>query len=519
MRDEHPGPAAVAILLFLAGITGWLLWEHQGPAPGLRHTYLIPVLWGALRFGRRGGALVSLLAVLLYAPLVLPALEEEGLTRETLEGIVSLGWLGGIGPLAGALVSQARARAERYETLLALQRTLAGDAPLDRLLGEVAEQVRLLLRLHAVTLAVTTEGADPVVMGCQEREAPRATPRELGEDSVAAWVWSHGRSLFIPDLESDPRLGGDGLAPGRPRRALVVPLQGPAGVIGVMVVERIGELRSGARAAIETLGLQLALGVENSRLAQRQRRFAEELEEKVAAATQRLRELDQAKSDFVSIVSHELRTPLTAIQGFSELLLNRAASPERQRQFLGYILHESERLGRIVEDLLDLSRIEAGKGKPFNRIPLDLIPLLEVNAELFGCQSPIHEVRVEISRDLPLVLADRDAVDRVLKNLISNAIKYSPRGGPVLLQAARSTTDPGLVEIFVEDRGVGVPPEALDRIFEKYYRVSHPDAGKVRGLGIGLALVKSLVEAHGGTVRVSSCPDQGSRFLVTFPVA
>ena len=519
MRGWHPGPSVLLILLLLAGITGGLYWTDPGPAAALRHAYLIPILWGALCFGRRGGALVSLIAVLLYAPLAFPAIEARGLTEETLEGLVSLAWLLGIGPLVGRLVNHARAGAERSGMLLALQRTLAGNAPLHRLLSEAAEQVRLSLRATAVTLMVVVEGADPVVVRRHENEASRTVPRGLGRDSAATRVWEQGRSLFIPDLESDPRLGGDGLAPRCPRRALLVPLRAQAVSIGVMVVERIGEMSRGERAVIEALGLHLALGIENARLVHRQRRFAEELEEKVAAATRRLRELDQAKSDFISIVSHELRTPLTSIQGFSELLLNRAAPPERQRQCLGYILHESERLGRIVEDLLDLSRIEAGKGDCFNRIPMDLAPLLEANAELFGCQSPAHDVRVEVSGDLPPVLADRDVVDRVLKNLLSNAIKYSPGGGPVLLRAGRSAHDPGLVEVSVEDRGLGIPPEAIDRIFEKYCRLSQPGRARTPGLGIGLALVKSLVEAQGGTVGVNSCPGQGSCFRVTLPAA
>lgn len=520
MRGWHPGPSALVILLLLAGITGWLLWTDPGPAPVLRHAYLVPIFWGALRFGRQGGALVSLVAVLLYAPLVLPAIEADALTKETFEGLVSLGWFLGIGPLVGTLVSHARAGAERHDMLLALQRTLAREAPFDCLLRRAAEQVRLSLRATAVTLAVAVEGADPVVVRRHgEEKASQTIPPGLGKDSAAAWVRGRGRSLFIPDLASDPRLGGDGLAPGCPRRAFLVPLLAQAESIGVMMVERVGEISRGERATIEALALQLTLGIENARLVHRQRRFAEELEEKVATATRRLRELDQAKSDFVSIVSHELRTPLTSIQGFSELLLNHAAPPERQHQCLGYILHESERLGRIVEDLLDLSRIEAGTGSFFNRGPVDLIPLLEVNAELFGCQSPTHDVRLEVPGDLPPVLADRDAVDRVLKNLLSNAIKYSPRGGPVLLRAARSTTDPGLVEISVEDQGLGIPPEAIGRVFEKYYRLPQPDQARVPGLGIGLALVKSLVEAHGGTVGVTSFPGQGSCFRITLPAA
>jgi len=517
MRRRDPGAACLGILLLLAGITGGLLAVDAGPAPALRHAYLIPTLWAALRFGRRGGTLVSALAVLLYAPLVLPAFERG--SRESLEGLLSLGWLAGIGPLAGALASQARAHAERYDTLLAIQRTLAREAPLDGLLRDAAAQVRRSLRAHAVALAVSAGPPAPALVHCQAAGAPGVPLVRLREDSAAAWVWRSGQSLFVSDLASDPRLGGDGLAAARPRRTLVVPLQGQAETIGVMVVERIGEVPRGELGTIETVALQLGLGIENARLAQRQRRFAAELEAKVAAATQRLRELDQAKSDFVSIVSHELRTPLTAIQGFSELILNRSLAPERRRRCLDYILREAERLGRMVDDLLDLSRIESGTGEPLRRLPLDLGPLLEVNAELFGCQSAIHAIRVEVSDGLRPVLADRDAVDRILKNLISNAIKYSPRGGPVLIRAACAANDPDGVELSVEDHGLGIPPEALDRIFEKHYRVPARDRTGARGLGIGLALVKSLVEAQGGNITVSSQPGRGSRFRVTLPVA
>jgi signal transduction histidine kinase len=512
LEGRKGGLSAFSILLLLAAITAGLLWVDPVPASLLRYGYLVPAFWGALRFGRPGGVLVGFLAVLLYAPVALPAVAEQGLNRETAEGLLFLAWLGGVGPLAGALVSDARAKADRYDTLLALQRRLAAGAPLDRLLTGVAEQVRASLRADAVTLVMA--GGEVALV---RRGKACASTTTIREDSAAAWAWRERRSLFIADLESDPRFGGDGLASGRPRRAFVVPLHGQGEVIGVMVVERVGELPRAERRAIGTLALQLGLGIENARLTERQRRFAEELEGKVAAATRRLRELDRAKSDFVSVVSHELRTPLTSIRGFTELLLNRAVLPERQHQFLGYVLHESERLGRIVEDLLDLSRIEAGREQLRARAPVDLAPLLEVNAELFACQSPLHEVRATVSEGLPPVLADRDAVDRVLKNLLSNAIKYSPRGGLVWLRAAPSPGTGGFVEISVEDQGVGIPPEAIGRIFDKYYRLSHPETARARGLGIGLALVKSLVEAHGGTVEATSAPGQGSCFRVTLP--
>jgi hypothetical protein len=252
MGSRRSGLIVLAIPLLLAGITGWLLWTDPRPAPVLRHSYLIPTLWGAFEFGLRGGALVSLLAVLLYAPLVLPAFEGGGLTRETVEGLVVVGWLAGIGPLAGTLVNQVRARAERYETLLALQRTLAGRGPLDCLLGRVAEQIRRSFRVHAVTLIVAAGGTDPRVVRCQEENGVR-TPSGPREDSAVTWVWNQGRSLFIPDIESDPRLGGNGLAPGRPRQAFLVPLQGQS-MAGVMAVEQVGELPRWQRAALEALG-------------------------------------------------------------------------------------------------------------------------------------------------------------------------------------------------------------------------------------------------------------------------
>jgi signal transduction histidine kinase len=286
-----------------------------------------------------------------------------------------------------------------------------------------------------------------------------------------------------------------------------------------MTVEREGEFPREDREAVETLGLQLALGIENARLAIRQRRFAEELREKVAAATEELRELDQAKSDFVSLVSHELRTPLTSIQGFSELLLTRPQTPERARQFLTAIHQEAERIGRIVRDLLDLSRIELGRGFEPHCVPLDLRQLIGVNVELFRGQTALHQILWDAPEDLPRVFADQDAVDQVLKNLLSNAVKYSPQGGTVRVWAVPSVVKPGTVELGVEDQGVGIPPPVLPKIFEKYYRVSHPATAHTRGLGIGLALVKALVETQGGTIDVESREGKGSRFVVRLPLA
>lgn len=500
------------ILLGFGAVTAALVWMGAGPASGFRHLYLAPTLWAALRFGGLGGGSGGLLAALLYAPFVLPAIERDGLTAEAVEGLISLALFLFVGSVTGALARRARTRAARVQLLLSLQGALTGGERLRDLLEEVVRQLQTALEAEAVAI-VLAGGAEPTV-AARGAEGPGA----VAEDSAARWVLRAGESLFVSDLESDRRFGAPWRSAGPPRRALLVPLGAREGRLGVLAIERRGEFPRALRAAVETLALALALGIDNACLAERQRRFADELEEKVAAATHRLRELDRAKSDFVSIVSHELRTPLTSIQGFSELLLTRPPAGEGARRCLEAIHREAERLGRIVADLLDLSRIESGRERALGTAPLALGPLVDANVHLFASQSAAHTIERDLPPALPPVLADQDALDRALKNLLANAIKYSPGGGPIRVWA-RVAEESGRVELGVEDRGVGIPAAALPGIFERYCRVPHPETAQVRGLGLGLALVKSLVEAQGGRIRVESEPGVGSRFIVSLPIA
>jgi signal transduction histidine kinase len=258
--------------------------------------------------------------------------------------------------------------------------------------------------------------------------------------------------------------------------------------------------------------------VENARLTLQQRRFTDELNEKVAAGTERLMELDRAKTEFVSVVAHELRTPLTALQGFTELLLSRSVPPDRQARFLGYVHAEARRLGRIVAELLDLSRIETGRSPELRREPVDVSELLERNAELFATQHPGHRFAWTARPTERVLHADRDALDRILKNLISNAVKYSPAGGRVTVIAGPAADRPDMVELSVEDDGVGIPADEIGRIFDKYVRIPSRETAAVRGLGLGLALVRALTEAHGGWTEVESLPGKGSIFRVVLPI-
>ena len=476
----------------LVAVTALIALDESGPASLIRHAYLVPVVAAALRFGAVGGGLAAATAALLSAPLLLPEIERSGLTDEAVEGLVTFAVLGLVGVLSGALRGRAGRHRRRYEILVTIQRTLAGEAPLDQALARLRAALADRLRVDEIAL-VARDGERLAVAG-GECVAAR---------SLVARVLDTGEPAFVSDTGHDAR----------PRRAFATPLISGGYPVGVLAVERNGEISVGERAALETIGAHVGVALENARLASRQRRFAAELEERVAAVRRELEELDRAKSAFVAIASHELRTPLTALQGFSEILALGRLPPEEVTRLAEVMRREARRLARIVSDLLDLSRIERGLEPALCRVPVKIEPTIEATVDLFRQWTATHLITTECEPSLPVVDADPDALERVLTNLISNAIKYSPAGSAVRV-GARALA--GAVAIEVADAGRGIPAEVVHRVFEPYYRV--PDAaGAAHGTGIGLAVVKALVEAHGGTVRVDSTPTIGTRVTVVLP--
>ncbi|PYN74298.1 MAG: hypothetical protein DMD96_30660 [Candidatus Rokuibacteriota bacterium] len=482
------------VAALLAAVTALLALDGAGPASLFRHAYLVPVVVAALRFGALGGTIAAAAAVLLSAPFVLPEIERSGLTSEASEGLMTFAVLALVGVLSGALRTRAGRHRRRYEILVAIQRTLADAAALDVALVRV--RTALVPRLRMDDLALVARDGDRLVVAGGDRVAP---------GSLVARVLDEGAAAFVGDA-------GGGC---RSRRAFATPLVSGGRAIGVLAVERKGEIAAEERAALEALGAHVGLALENARLASRQRQFAAELAEKISVARRELEELDRAKSAFVAIASHELRTPLTALQGFSELLALRRLPPEEVSRLAGVMRRESKRLGRIVSDLLDLSRIERGLEPALCRVPLAVEPTIAATVDVLRQGTATHPIAIECEPSLPKVAADPDALERVLTNLISNAIKYSPIGSVVRVKARALG---GAVAIEVADSGRGIPAEALSRIFEPYYRV--PDAvDAARGTGIGLTVVKALVEAHGGAVRVDSAPALGTRVTVVLPAS
>lgn len=230
--------------------------------------------------------------------------------------------------------------------------------------------------------------------------------------------------------------------------------------------------------------------------------------------TQR-KEVDRMKDELISTVSHELRTPLASLRGFTELLLGRTFPSERQQEFLTIIHNESLRLTKLINDFLDLQRIESGC-QPYAFAALAVDPLLRDAVAVFSTEGGVHELRLDLPPTLPPVLGDRERLRQVLSNLLSNAIKFSPKGGEVLIGARPGN---GVVVFRVQDHGVGIPKEAVPKLFHKFYRVDNTATRDIGGTGLGLTLVKELIAAHHGQVWVESTLGKGSTFFFTVPVA
>ena len=259
--------------------------------------------------------------------------------------------------------------------------------------------------------------------------------------------------------------------------------------------------------------------IEYSRRLEEKSRELEAATNELRVANERLKELDRLKDDFVSTVSHELRTPLTSIRSFSEILHDHPDLDDGQRQqFLGIVIKESERLTRLINELLDLAKIESGR-LDWQMERVDAAELVREAAQSIG--QLFRDKGVELELDLPdgplPVDADRDRLMQVLMNLLSNAVKFSPAGrGRVILAADRVGAQ---VEIVVSDNGPGIASRDQHVIFERFRQVGDTLTGKPQGTGLGLAISRMIVEHHGGRIRVvSGTPGEGATFRVTLPL-
>jgi two-component system OmpR family sensor kinase len=232
---------------------------------------------------------------------------------------------------------------------------------------------------------------------------------------------------------------------------------------------------------------------------------------------QRVQATQQGQRDFVANVSHELRTPLTSIDGFAQAILDGTAADRDSQRHAAQVIHEeTDRLARLVDDLLDLARLDAGQ-MAFARGPVDLNALVARVADRLSLRAQEKDIRLENEvSGLPMLTGDGDRLAQVFTNLIDNALKHTPAGGVVRLRGEARSAD---VLVHVEDTGPGIPAEDLSRIFERFYQVDKARRGGAgRGTGLGLAISREIVQAHGGHLTATSATGQGSRFTVQLPL-
>ncbi len=359
-------------------------------------------------------------------------------------------------------------------------------------------------------------GLDPAVVGYVEKVGQGFSGR------IAATA----QSLIIEDAETDALVENPFIRQARIKTMLGVPLKAGGRVVGIAHIDfkRARAVEATEIARFEVMADRAARAIENAQLVERISAYAEELEQRVAERTRDLehaiiqvQQADRLKSQLLSTVSHELRTPLASIKGYVTTLIDYRdrLQTDTQDEFLHIIDLEADRLRELVENLLDMSRIEAGVLR-IHPEPTRLTPVVERVLAVLQPKLAGRAVGVDSLDTLPDVMIDSTRVQQVLSNLLDNAAKYSPPGSPIHIRVIGGATH---VTIGVQDDGPGIAPEHAEKIFDRFYRIETAGIRSTGGIGLGLAISRGLVEAHGGKLWVDSGSGGGSTFYFSIPVA
>jgi signal transduction histidine kinase len=407
-------------------------------------------------------------------------------------------------------VSEAEARAEREALVNRVsQRARASLDPDEILRGTVDSLGRVL----GVSRAIVASGESEDDLNVYyEWDAPGVTPVGRGARSipVAQFAARLGRTVIVTDIREDRRFTEPAADDLRQRGVVAVaatPIRVGGQLKGALALSQIDRPREWSAndvRLIEAVAHELRVALTSAEAFEQQRRAVAELER-----------LNRAKSDFVSIVSHEFRTPLTGIQGFSEMMTNEDLTLAEMREYAGDINKDAQRLNRMINEMLDLDKMESGRMQ-LHREPVDLNALASESADRVRPNAPGHPVTLRLDPVLGTIMGDRDKLTQVLANLLNNAVKYSPNGGEIIIS---TRVEGSAAHLVVRDHGMGIPKEALQTIFERYGRVESGATRHIQGTGLGLPIVRQIVQLHGGTVWAESTVGEGSVFHVNLPLA
>ncbi|MHB8894952.1 MAG: PAS domain S-box protein [Candidatus Geothermincolia bacterium] len=412
---------------------------------------------------------------------------------------------------------------ERLSLLYRSAQSISGELGLQSLLDTTAAEAAKAVGAPSALIALIEPGCDAFVFSASfNLDLGLLTDIELPiEKGIGGAVVSSKRAVIIPSggpsseeerrlFESDPILGRTHVD-----FAAALPLIAGDRVVGVFALGRPTgrpELSPEDVLLLEAIGRQAGVAIQNARLYEETREHLRALE----IAHQELMVLDRMKSDFVSTVSHELRSPLAVIEGFANTLSEHfdRIDVETQKESIEIILKKSIALEGLIENILDMSRIEEGR-LDVAREPFDIIELCREVSEDQERIEELHEILLEADRSPLIIIADREKTEVALGNLVRNALKFSPEGGRVAIEVKKVD---GMAEISVSDQGIGIAPDQLERVFDRFYQIDSSETRSFPGSGLGLYITKELVQSMGGTVRIESEQGAGSIFTFTLPL-
>ncbi len=481
-------------LVALATLLGLLMRDHVSPATTIM-IYLLSVVVSAVYLGLGPSILVSILGVLAFDFFHIPPYLSFDVsdTQYFLVFVV----LAATGIVVSYLTSRVRRQTElahRREletaTLYALSRNLAATIGLEATIHAIVTSAKETFKRDAVIFLPDPQHKETLK---SHSESPNLT---IHENEVAAAIWSFQHQKTV----------GQGTDTLPSAQARFLPLKaggGPVGVLALLESEAMGQLTMEQTRLLEAFADLAAVAIERTKLAEEARNA------QVLEATERL------QAALLNSISHDLHTPLVSIIGVLSSLQEEGMglNDGARKNLVQVARDEAERLNHLIANLLDVSRIEAGAIR-ISRQPSDVQDLVGATLEQLGSRSAIRPIKIDIPAELPFVSVDSGLVVLALVNILDNALKYSPPDSPIDISARRVAQE---VEIAVADRGVGIPREDLQRVFDKFYRVHHPD--NVTGTGLGLSISKGIVEAHGGRIVAENRAGGGTVIRLTLPVA
>ena len=403
-------------------------------------------------------------------------------------------------------------RLAEVSTLYTLAQQVTSSLELIRVLDSVVKTIRDAFACRAAFIFLLDETADLLEIRASSGLVSKRVEEsklKVGE-GVAGKVVQDGVSAYIHDSRDFPDLSSfdrDALS------LLVVPLVIRDRVVGALCVDDIktNAFSQDDERLLAIAGAQAAVAIENASLYEGLKERAERLER----AYEELREVDRLKTELVQNISHEVRTPLTFIKGYVELLTDGSLGPLNPKQSgaLRVVAERTAVVVRLVGDIITLQKSEIGD---FNFEPLHLEDVVSLAVE--GARVSAKKYRVVLKshmpHDLPRVMIDKDRIVQVFDNLLGNAIKFSHEGGDVIV---RAEAEPGQVLVTVQDHGIGIPQDKLNKVFDRFFQIDGSMTRRYGGTGLGLAIVKKIVEAHNGKVWVRSELNKGSTFCFTLP--